>query len=91
MIPELKDMDYIDCLKALKLSSMYYRRDRGDMIESYKYTHDMYKAPFSIAPERSRRGHNTISLSPRSALILQSEGTSLLKESSTIGTTFQKQ
>ena len=32
MIPELKDKDYIDRLKALKLPSMHYRRYRGDVI-----------------------------------------------------------
>ena len=42
MIPELKDKDYIDRLKALKLPSMHYRRDRGDVIECYKFTHGLY-------------------------------------------------
>ena len=32
MIPELKDKDYTDRLKALKLPSMHFRRDRGDVI-----------------------------------------------------------
>ena len=31
MIPELKDKDYIDRLKALKLPSMHYRRDLVEM------------------------------------------------------------
>ena len=43
LIPELRDRDYEDRLRALKLSSLYYRTARGDMIEAYKSTHRTYK------------------------------------------------
>ena len=60
MIPELKDKDYIDRLKDLKLRSMHYRRDRGFVIECYKFTHGLYKSvtPFTIDVDTTRRGHS---------------------------------
>lgn len=33
---EIKNLKYEDRLKAMKLPSMYYRRERGDMIQVYK-------------------------------------------------------
>ena len=60
MVQELKDKEYPDRLKTLKLPSMQYRRDRGDLIETYKFTHGKYtsKYPFTNAEDISRRGHN---------------------------------
>ena len=60
MIPKLKDKDYIDRLKVLKLPSMHYRRDRADVIECYKFTHRLYKSekPFTIDDDTTRRGHS---------------------------------
>ena len=60
IIPELKDKDYIDRLKALKLPSMHYRRDRGDVIKCYKFIHGLYKSetPFTIDDNTTRRGHS---------------------------------
>ena len=43
LVPELKNLEYGDRLRALKLPSLYYRRARGDMIETYKYLHGIYK------------------------------------------------
>ena len=42
------------------MQSLYYRRDRGDMIECYKLTHDIYDIdPIVIRDEdTSRRGHS---------------------------------
>ena len=59
LIPMLKEFPYEERLKALKLPSMFYRRDRGDMIECFKYTHDLYKceAPF-IVQTNNTRGHS---------------------------------
>ena len=48
MIPGLKDKEYDDRLKEMKIPSMTYRRVRGDMIEVYKYTHNIYKLDNSI-------------------------------------------
>ena len=42
MVPELRNLEYTDRLRAMKLPSMYYRRARGDMIEVYKYLHGQY-------------------------------------------------
>ncbi|RUM41879.1 MAG: hypothetical protein DSY80_08180 [Desulfocapsa sp.] len=63
MIPGLRDMSYSERLRALKLPTLVYRRLRGDMIETFKITHEIYDpeaAPLmSMAgPERSSaRGH----------------------------------
>ena len=38
MVQELKDKEYPDRLKTLKLPSMHYRRDRGDMIDLQVHT-----------------------------------------------------
>ena len=60
MITKLKDLEYIDRLKALKLPSLQYRRDHGDMIECYKFTHGHYKStfPFTMKEVSSSRGHS---------------------------------
>ena len=42
MVPELRDLEYEDRLKALRLPSLTYRRRRGDLIETYKYCHKIY-------------------------------------------------
>ena len=43
LVSELKNLEYGDRLKTLKLPSLYYRRATGDMIETYKYLHGFYK------------------------------------------------
>ena len=43
LVPGLKDLDYTARLKILKLPSLSYRRDRGDMIETFKYIENIYK------------------------------------------------
>ena len=58
--PELRDMDYEDRLRALKLPSLYYRRARGDIIEAYKFTHSIYKTeqdPKQRKTNTTTRGH----------------------------------
>ena len=60
VIPGLKDKEYEDRLKEIKIPSMTYRRVRGDMIEVYKYTHNIYKLNNSILKlenKPSTRGH----------------------------------
>ena len=60
MIPGLKDKEYEDRLKEMKIPSMTYRRVRGDMIEVYKNTHNIYKLDNSILKldnKSSTRGH----------------------------------
>ena len=36
LLPQLNDLDYVHRLKALKLPSLQYRRQRGDMLETFK-------------------------------------------------------
>ena len=60
VIPGLNDKEYEDRLKEMKIPSMTYRRVRGDMIEVYKYTHNIYKLDNSILKlenKPSTRGH----------------------------------
>lgn len=50
LIPDLKNLDYAQRLKSLKLPSLYYRRARGDMIECFKYMSEIYKVPGNLLP-----------------------------------------
>ena len=42
LVAKIKHLSYTDRLRALKLPSLFYRRARGDMIETYKYVHGLY-------------------------------------------------
>ncbi len=67
LLPAIKDLSYPDRLKALKLPTLAYRRLRGDMVETFKITHNkydrnvcdgilkMYKDDDSL---RTNRGHS---------------------------------
>ena len=39
MVPELKELEYEERLERMESTSLRYRRARGDMIDTYKYTH----------------------------------------------------
>jgi len=41
MVPELKDLEYVDRLREMDLQSLYDRKNRG-MMECYKMTHGSY-------------------------------------------------
>ena len=43
MVPHLREKGYTDRLEELDLPSLYFRRARGDIIETYKYIHNIYK------------------------------------------------
>ena len=60
LIPGLRDMEYEDRMRHLKLPSLAYRRDRGDMIEVYKRLNGHYKYPFTYLKLSSApvRGHS---------------------------------
>ncbi len=60
MIPELRNMSYQERLAATGLPSMYFRRDRGDMIETYKYVHKIYRSKplVHIRTPSTLRGHS---------------------------------
>ena len=59
LIPGFRDKEYVDRLRALKLPSLTYRRERGDMIEVFKHMHGYYNHDFSyLKRTRSQlRGH----------------------------------
>jgi len=42
MVTSIKELPYEERLEAMKLPSLAYRRLRGDMIEVYKYLHNIY-------------------------------------------------
>ena len=62
MVPELADFEYNERLRALGLPSLMYRRLRGDLIETYKLTHGLYKVDTSkyitLSNESRTRGHS---------------------------------
>ena len=64
----LKDLSYEQRLKRIGLPSMVYRRLRGDMIETYKFTHCLYATQdrlFTIDTKSVTRGHSYKLLKPR--------------------------
>ena len=62
LVPKFRDLDYEDRLKRLRLPSLKYRRFRGDIIETYKYTHNLYKltnSPIKLDTSNiNTRGHS---------------------------------
>ena len=60
LVKGLKDLDYEERLRQLKLLSLLYRRQRGDLIQVYKYSHNHYdtKTLFHIDEGSRTRGHN---------------------------------
>ena len=60
LVPQLRNLDYVSRLKALNLPSLLYRRQRGDMIEVFKYTHnyDINPNPLPLHHGSVTRGHN---------------------------------
>ena len=56
MVPGLKELSYSDRLRQLKLSSLVYRRIRGDMIETFKIMQQKYDSP-DMSPAID--GHHT--------------------------------
>ena len=61
LVFSLKEMDYEERLRELKLPSLVYRRQRGDMIQMYKIMNGLVRmninALFTPAKVRSTRGH----------------------------------
>jgi hypothetical protein len=60
-VPGLKHLEYPARLRALELTTLSYRRLRGDMIEVYKIMHSIYDPKTSITLPVSQtdlRGHN---------------------------------
>ena len=67
-VPGLATLPYPERLRVLKLPSLIYRRARGDMIETYKYQHNVYDIDNEwLTPETSTvtRGHTRKLIKPR--------------------------
>ena len=62
LVFSLKEMDYEERLRELKLPSSVYRRRRGDMIQMYKVMNGLVRmninALLTPANDRSTRGHS---------------------------------
>jgi hypothetical protein len=61
MVPGLRDIEYEERLKKLKLPSLQYRRARGDMIEVYKLLRGHYTTNHNLLELHGisrTRGHN---------------------------------
>ena len=69
LVPTIRDLPYEERLQILGLPSLYHRRRRGDMIMVYQVLHDgvdMDAAKlFTIAEDRSTRGHQWKLAKPR--------------------------
>ena len=48
LVPGPTEPDYSERLKSMDLPSMNYRRERGDIIETYKYTDGLYSVSNSL-------------------------------------------
>ena len=54
IIPDLKDLTYEQRLEKMKLPSMCYRRQKGDLIKVFKYTYNIYKLSDSLLELETR-------------------------------------
>ena len=61
LAPKIKHLSCTDRPRVLKLPSLFYRRARGDMIETYKYVHSLYNVdhmPLELETQTNTRGHS---------------------------------
>ena len=74
-VAELRNIPYEERLQQLQLPSMQYRFRRGDMIELFKYTHQVYKVQasnISIGVANTiTRGHPLKLIKPRCTTTLR--------------------
>ena len=76
MVPQLKDLTYEERLRKLKLPTLAYRRERGDMIEVFKIISGRYDEECSEGVLQQRqdytsRGHSRKLYKKRSRLDLR--------------------
>ena len=75
LIPSLRNMPYSDRLEALKLPSLYHRRRRGDMMQTFKILKGIDRLDpgdfFSLADKSLTRGHSLKIVKQRSRLTLR--------------------
>ena len=60
MIQEMKDNSFEERMECMRPPSLAYRRMRGDVIEMYRYTHNIYKVlskSFHLDNDESRRNN----------------------------------
>ncbi len=55
MVPELKDLSYMDRLKEMKLTTLQVRRERGDLITVYKLINELEKVDREDSVDNGRR------------------------------------
>ena len=80
-LPGMKDISYQERLEILKLPTLVYRRNRGDMIETYKILHNKYygdvsnfiKLHTNCVSREGIRGHNLKLYHERPRLHLRKE------------------
>jgi hypothetical protein len=61
LLSSIRDLPYSERLKALHLPCLEHRRLRGDLIDTYKYVHGLYRVPmpkFQLSSNRDTRGHS---------------------------------
>ena len=61
LIPHLTNLSYEERLTKLKLPTLVYRRNRNDMIQVFKYVHNIWKCNdnnfLEVVPDQRTRGH----------------------------------
>ena len=57
LVPKIRNKEYPERLKKLKLPSLAYHRRRGDMTEVYKYTNNINKVPVQPVEVELTRTH----------------------------------
>ena len=66
LIPDISNMSYENRLKSLNLPTLAYRRQRGDMITTYKIVNQKLKCNLPLMRSHTRtRGHNQKLYLPR--------------------------
>ena len=62
LVPELSKLTYESRLRKIDIYSLYYRRRRGDLIETYKLLKGYYNVDwsnfFTLSPVHQTRGHH---------------------------------
>ena len=68
----IEHLEYVDRLKILKLPTLEFRRDRGDMLQTYKILHNIDNTNknifFNLANNSRTRGHSLKLLKPNTRL-----------------------
>ena len=76
LVNELVKLPYESRLRKLGLYSLYYRRQRGDLIEVYKFLHGYYDVDwsryFTLSSVHHTRGHHLKLFKKSSRLLLRS-------------------